>query len=392
MQIPGPPSTQTLERVSPSLYELLITCRARATWAAFGRRGALPQHPAAILGICFHGVAEAAQNGDFAGGAEEVRAAARTLFDELARRGRDAAHPLLRLKFRKPEHLPFYNLIRERAAALAAEVSAQPEGRPGETVATRTSPAVEARFRSADGLLVGRPDLLNVRSEEVVDYKTGMKVAEPWRVSGPETRQLRLYAYLASEAGLQVTRGTIVRGDGQRASVAIPHADAQREAELAREEVARYNDVVSGGPTFEALAQPSPETCASCPCIPLCERFWQAANIDWLETSGAHLEGSVRRVEDSVMQDTSLISLEVDVERGSVRAGTAVIEQIPAGWTTADGSPPLVVGDVVRVIDGRVTSDGGPVVVRVDRTMTAIWRIGAPITTGARDQVGDARA
>lgn len=374
MQIPSPPRPTPLESVSPSSYELLLTCDARAAWAASALRGLVPQHPAALLGTCFHAVAEAAQRRAVSGSETDVRAQARELFDELARFGHAEAHPLLRAKFPTPEKLPFYNLLRERAVVLAVEIVVP---RASEAPHASADPAqvAERRFRSADGFLVGRPDLLNTAAGEIVDYKTGMRTAEPWRVSPREGRQLRLYAYLASEAGIETTRGTIVRGDGQKASIPISKAEAQADAQQARLAGQRYNDSVAAGATFDDLAAPSSENCAFCPCIPLCERFWAEAEPSWVETAGVHLEGIVSGVRTSSVSGTNLVSLEVQAARGTIPPGAAVVEQIPEAWTTADGSPPIRVGDSVRVIDGRVAYSGDSTVIRADRTMTAVWHL-----------------
>lgn len=60
------------------------------------------------------------------------------------------------------------------------------------------------------------------------------------------------------------------------------------------------------------------------------------------------------------------------------------IEQVPVTWTTADGSEPPGVGDIVRIVDARLTSPEPPFVIRVDRVMTTLWTVGAdqaPVTT-----------
>jgi len=56
MHIPNAPDVMPLQQLSPSIYEALLRCRARATWAAFGDRSTLPQHPKALLGSCLHGL------------------------------------------------------------------------------------------------------------------------------------------------------------------------------------------------------------------------------------------------------------------------------------------------------------------------------------------------
>src|ERR1700731_2194947 len=112
--IPDPPTPQPIESISPTLYKTILACPARAVWSVNGQRGALPPHPSALLGTCFHGVMEAAQKGLITGDFDEGRISAQSLFDNLAAKGYSYAHPLLRVKFPAPEKLPFYYMYRER--------------------------------------------------------------------------------------------------------------------------------------------------------------------------------------------------------------------------------------------------------------------------------------
>jgi hypothetical protein len=53
---------------------------------------------------------------------ESRRAIARQAFDRHAKSAYENAHPLLRAKFPSPQRLPFYNMLRERAAFEGADV------------------------------------------------------------------------------------------------------------------------------------------------------------------------------------------------------------------------------------------------------------------------------
>src|ERR1051326_4993335 len=99
MEIPEAPPISTLERISPSIYEASLTCLAKADWYAFGERRILPGHPASILGTSFHTVIAAANFGTLGGNAEEVRVAARVLFDKQAKSLYENMHPLMHSKF-----------------------------------------------------------------------------------------------------------------------------------------------------------------------------------------------------------------------------------------------------------------------------------------------------
>lgn len=375
MLIPDPPTPSPIDRISPTLYETLLGCPARAVWSAHGRRGVLAPHPSALLGICFHGVMEAVQKGHISGDEDETRSAAREVFDGLAASIHADAHPLLKVKFPSPDKLPYYNLFRERAAILASE--AQPRGNDGPRRVEHGSHAVaEQRFASSDGLLVGQPDLIDQALSEVIDYKTGLVAEDGWRVSEREARQLNLYAYLAGEAGMAVSRGTIVRGNGETATIEIAPGTAAAEAQAAREALADYNASVDGR-TFYDLARPAPENCQMCPCLPTCEPFWEASQPSWQDGCGVHIEGTVVLVEQATVQGTPVVSVQVDASRGTIDNTTVSVEQIPLAWLTADGDRGPEVGDVVRVVDARLVGPDEPVVVRVDRVMTVVWRVAA---------------
>jgi hypothetical protein len=72
-----------------------------------------------------------------------------------------------------------------------------------------------------------------------------------------------------------------------------------------------------------------------------------------------------------------LVTLRLDAQRGTVAAGETFVEQIPEAWITADGADVPSEGDVVRVVDGRLAVDAPPRVIRVDRTSTSVWTVGA---------------
>ena len=373
MRLPEPPQPKRFGRISPTLYENLLACPAKAVWSASSDRSGLAPHPLALLGTCFHGVMEAMHDGLISGSDDECRVAAREHFDRLAHDIHARAHPLILVKFPTPQKMPYYNLLRERAALLASEQCGQP------TAASRADPSPsqrfsERRFTSADGLIVGRPDFLDASESELFDYKTGPGPKDAMGVSDREARQLRLYVFLAMEAGIAVSRATIVRGDGEANTIEVSPDSAQTEARQAREVLQAYNDADAAKAFFE-IARPHPESCRMCPCIPLCEPFWRAADPSWQDSCGVHIEGAITAVDVAVVQGTPLISVTIEVSRGTVDGTELTAEQIPVAWTTADGDRPFQVGDLIRIVDGRLTNSDAPVVARADRTMTSLWRV-----------------
>ena len=390
MRIPEEPAIKQLKHLSPSLYEVARACGARAAWVAFGDHGRVPVHPRALLGMCVHAAVEEAHQGRLPSADEEsCRAAARDVFDRKAKSLYDAAHPLLRVKFSSPERIPFYYLFRERAAvlALATPVRTNAGGapaRPGGPDATGLPGAlVETTLRSRDGLLVGRPDLVDVAAGEVVDYKTSAGPDDdPEGVRDSEIRQLRLYIHLAREQGLEIYCGVVVRGDGRRVTLAVAEPEAAEEAQRARETLSAFNAKASAG-DFRALAESSPDACRYCPCIPFCDAFWEAATPAWRNQCGTHVEGTVAAVERVVVQNTALLTFQLAGERGTVAQGPAVVQQLPERWVCADGASPPEVGDVVRVVDCRLSDDGGEAtLMRPDRLTTAVWTIRTAVERG----------
>jgi hypothetical protein len=280
-----------------------------------------------------------------------------------------------------PQRVPYYYLFRERAAALtlgmAARINAENAATPASgAVASRAlGTLAETTLRSRDGLLLGRPDYVDPPTGEVVDYKTGAGPEhDPDGLSDAEARQLRLYVHLAREHSFSVRRGVVVRSDGRRIALDITEADAAAEGQLARETLAAFNATASEG--FKNVAKPSREACRYCPCIPFCEPFWEAAAPSWVETCGSHVEGAISAMNTAVVQDTTLVTIELAVTRGTVRSRAAVVQQLPEAWACADGAPPPRVGDVVRVVNSRLMEDSGQsALLRPDRLTTALWTV-----------------
>ena len=367
-----------MERISPSVYEAALNCKARASWTASGDQSQVPQQPAAMLGRCFHAVVAAAHNGELELSDDAGKTSARERFDNVAQSLYDEAHPLLRVKFPTVERLPFYNLLRERAV-LHASVSARPRSyskieNTDEPERNSIQSWAESTLSSSDRLIVGRPDRIDEAESEVVDYKTGL-VAEgnEGGVSESEARQLRLYAHLCLENNIRLSKGTIVRGKGQRESIEISTSDAQQEADHAKEALRSFNESVDRAESFDDLASPSLTSCRNCACIPFCDAFWEASDVTWADAFGVCLEGEITEISRSTSQGTPLLSVAVDGRRGTVNAGKAVVEQVPEQWITADSSLLPKVGDRVRVVNGRLAASEDPVVVRVDKTATVLW-------------------
>lgn len=92
---------------------------------------------------------------------------------------------------------------------------------------------IETTLTSSDGLLIARPDYVDLQAQEIVDYKTGASLDDAAAMSAAEVRQLNLYVHLALENDLAVSRGVIVRPDGRRAVAEVTKAEANAEGQRA---------------------------------------------------------------------------------------------------------------------------------------------------------------
>lgn len=273
MIVPLAPAIRELDRISPTTYEAILKCIARAAWLVSSDNQLLPSHPGALLGTALHFVLERARSGDVKANSEDQRLLeAGLLFDEKMKELFMEAHPMLRAKFDNQQLLPFYNLYRARAAQMAAEFVRLPGGqaaigRTGSGAATHTK--IEKPLASRDGKIVGRPDVLDPANATVVDTKTG-RIGGPTMTDG-EIRQLRLYAFLAAENGIEIRRGVIERTDRTRIEVPISISEGAEEGRLAVAALEKYNRHV--GKPFSDVASPSAESCRFCPCIAICDAF-----------------------------------------------------------------------------------------------------------------------
>jgi hypothetical protein len=349
----------------------MLKCSARAAWVGSNGRSLIPTHPKAILGTA---VVESARAGMLSGDSDEaVRAQAVALFEQRIAKLFDAAHPLLRVKFESPDRLPFYYLLEARAAQMAVELARGPRQQ-------RTPPAegdqllprrntIEATLTSGDRRVAGRLDFLDQTKKRVVDYKFGVS-GETEQISESEARQLKLYAFLAAENGIAVDTGVIERGDRTKLQLRISHDDAIEEGKRAKDALDSFNTLA--GSKFEDAASPSRENCRFCPCIPFCEAFWSRSDPEWSPECGTHIEGVVASVDEA----EELLSIHLQVTRGTGRQGDAVVTRLSKDWLVFDGSQLPPDGQTIRITDATYVSDSAnPAVFRADRLATAVWTV-----------------
>jgi PD-(D/E)XK nuclease superfamily len=371
MKVTIPSPIQKLDRITPTIYEAALKCHARASWTARGDNSDVPRHPRALLGLAAHAVFEGARRGAIEGGdVEERRKAAGRLFDTTMEGLFQKAHPLLVAKFGSHVRLPYFHLQRERTALMAAELAdaRRPSTDAGVAGAPPMGRLVESMLQSRDGAIAGRPDVFDREGGTVMDYKTGSRPPEGGLTDG-ENRQLKLYAFLGMENGVQVRKGVVVRSDRSRAELDIADADVAAEASRARDTLEAHNRL--DGRAFADAATPSPDACRFCPCIPFCDAFWREADETWASECGWHMEGEVTAV-----QGDALLSVEMVVHRGTAPRGAAVLARLSERWLTFDGTHLPAPGDLLRVTDVlHVEESAEPAILRADRTSTAVWTI-----------------
>jgi len=315
--------------------------------------------------------------------ANERRLEARGIFDRKAERQLSDAHPLIRQKYSSKEHLPFYFLQRERAVAYAVgrlDASNQNSRRPITELsldASRRTGRVEHSLTSGDGVIYGKPDLVNASEGWIVDYKTGAS-AEPGgdSPSAREKRQLALYVYLTYQNGINVTGGKIVRSNGQEAIIRISEEEAESEASIARGILRAYNTAAGLAESFVDLATPSKDNCQFCPCIPFCDAFWRESAPWWQDLTGANVEGEVSAIQRSV-HELPVLTLTLSNVIGTVEASNSeiILEQLPQQWLSLTSESLPTLGERVRVVDARKTATETPVIIRADRGGTTVWVI-----------------
>jgi hypothetical protein len=380
MTLPHPPKPAQLTRLSPTVYEALRVCRAKAAWLAFGEQGALPSRSFALLGSCFHAVAAAAQKGQLRAADGNVTAAARQMFDAEAEQRYASAHKALQAKYSAKERLPFYYARREAAAVLARTICDEAVEAPP---AAHKAPVhlIEKSLQSKDGLLYGRPDLLDIRKGEVVDYKTRREASsEAEEIKEHERRQLHLYAHLAAENGWSIQRGVILLASGTKLEMEIDLHEAQREAQQARTELAAYNAAVNENTTFMELANPSAENCRRCQCMVVCEPFWQKAEPYWREKTGIQVQGRLADTPSASIPGTNFIALHLAETTGTAERGKEIVlEQMPETWLLGAEETRLEKGVLIKIINARESaSTEEKVILRADRADTEVWALPPP--------------
>ncbi len=80
----------------------------------------------------------------------------------------------------------------------------------------------------------------------------------------------------------------------------------------------------------------------------------------------------------SVDEGEELLSIHLQVTRGTGRWGNAVVTRLSRDWLVFDGSQVPLDGQTIRVTDAAYVADSAnPAIFRADRMVTAVWTIPA---------------
>jgi hypothetical protein len=253
-------------------------------------------------------------------------------------------------RFGPPESWPGYHMVAAMAVVRARELA--------ESVSAQNSPSSdhprvatwrERKFSAANGKMVGRPDV--VRSEEIVDFKTGdlFEDEDQEQVKAAYLRQLRLYAYLVKESlGWWPRRGVLLPMGGSPITVVLKAAECEAEAEQAIRLLTEYNELLARASDPNDLASPSPANCRWCQYQLYCPAFWSAVAPDWQAgLRSAAIVGSATG-RGTAIHGGSALTLSLQVERGVVSLGESVL-LLPFDPTIHEDVPLVQEGDRVRV-------------------------------------------
>jgi RecB family exonuclease len=367
MNLPVWPVIRPLSKITPTLYNIGLACPSRALWTKYGNRVVFPTGPAAILGQAFHTVLESASRNKFGGDINARTASAKKVFADSVQTGYDRSHPLVRWRWPTPNHLPRYALMQAEAALSALKFS---ESNSATTFSYRY--ISERTMASTDGLIEGRIDLIDLKSNEVIDYKSGFGLTSKKQITDQEARQLRLYAYLCIEQGIKIDRGVIVRRDGTRHILTMTDSTVYAEANSARDFLTTLAMDISLAASISDLAKPSEANCIFCPCRAICEPFWEVASPEWATTTGLCIEGFIIDIKENETHLGSTIQLNLDITGGTTNIGIRPTTVVPRILIDADGSSLPLPGQMIRIVD--LAPDDGSEVLRINRNrITTFW-------------------
>ena len=187
-----------------------------------------------------------------------------------------------------------------------------------------SSTATEVALQSGDARIRGTADLVAETADGpvVIDYKSGIpRDAQSGEALVDDyVRQIQLYGYLVHEAQrMWPVRGWIVPLDGPPIPVAVDPDVCAAVAKTAREVMTAFNADPGRAP-----AHPSPASCRFCPHQARCDAFAASCDASWAPA----LVAVIGRVAAFDSVSTGVVSLVIDVERGSIPADRVGVTRV----------------------------------------------------------------
>lgn len=373
------PTFEPLWAISPTLASALQQCWLRV---AYSRDPALKRlrRPTdrTALGTAAHALTEKAWKGDLSGSGtadqDSLSAAWDQVVEQQQQRLAAAWAPAVPPT---PPRWPGYALTRARLLRRLLPVVAQatPSTPPVNAAAAHgvqmpSLPWVERRLKDDSTGLIGTPDRVEQRGEQVVvvDFKSGVHQGE---MTPGQGLQLLLYAHL-----VQVARGTlpqvavVLDGDGKERTLQVaPSSVAEAVAEVTALRD-RYNGALMGA-TSASMAAPGPDVCRGCPYRPVCRPFAEHWSEDW--KVGRGVQGLLQKQGPHAGTWEIEVLAQAPVElKGSIVRVTGLVAAMPA-----------VAGDEVAVVRTDVLGD--PHVLR-SRWSTLLWPVPPAPAAEVEDQ------
>lgn len=283
------PSLEPLGSISPTLANSLQQCWLRVAYSRDPalRRLRRPTDRTA-LGTAAHALTEKAWKGDLSGSGTTDQDSMSAAWEQvvgqqnlrLAAAWAPAVPPA-------PLRWPGYALTRARLLRRLLIVVSEhtPNIAPVHAAAGHSGqlpplPWVERRLEDGSTGLIGTPDRVEQRGEQVVvvDFKSGVHQDE---MTPAQELQLLLYAHLVQIAlGALPQVAVVLDGAGQEKVLQISAATVAAAVAEVTSLRDRYNAALAGA-TPASLAAPGPGACRGCPYRPVCRPFAEQWSEDW---------------------------------------------------------------------------------------------------------------
>lgn len=321
----GTPNLRPLEHISPTSVFIMENCFLQKCFDVDPcYRDRTFRGPKARLGSVCHEILARVTRGELAGVAKPQRRPklAEMWKEEVAKEEELLRSSPVESHFGPALRWPGYAIQRARVTRKAQNLSERLH--PARSGAGRIWP--EKSYQAYQGRLRGRVDLVYSSGgrTEIGDYKTGdiyetRGDEDPPVLKSHYRRQLLLYAAMHHDStGHWPVAGHIIPLTGDRATVRISPAEAQREVEAALGLLDRFNTEVTRAHSPELLASPSQHACRPCSYKAFCEPFWTCISPDWDWEQSVAIEGVALRIHGSVAREWTI---EARVEHGNLAAG-----------------------------------------------------------------------